>query len=185
MTIRSNPPGAFVYVDNYPIGVTPVSTDYVYYGRRQFRLVRDGFETLTTDQDVRAPWYEWYGLDFVSENVVPFKIRDERTLNFQLIPQQIPPREQLMGRAEEMRRANPPPQIVAPPPQAVTGPGAAPLVPPTPLAPPGQPGLQTPLVPPGQPPYQVLPPPSRAAGQPQYQTLPPGGQSMTTPPPGQ
>ncbi|MEI6037860.1 MAG: PEGA domain-containing protein, partial [Planctomycetota bacterium] len=32
MTIRSNPPGALVYVDDYQIGATPVSTDFIYYG---------------------------------------------------------------------------------------------------------------------------------------------------------
>ena len=34
MTIRSNPPGALVYVDDYQVGTTPVSTDFGYYGTR-------------------------------------------------------------------------------------------------------------------------------------------------------
>ena len=28
-------PGALVYVDDFPIGTTPVSTDFIYYGTRQ------------------------------------------------------------------------------------------------------------------------------------------------------
>ena len=36
LTIRSNPPGALVYVDDYTIGVTPVSTSFIYYGTRKF-----------------------------------------------------------------------------------------------------------------------------------------------------
>lgn len=42
MTVRSNPPGALVYVDDYQIGTTPVSTDFIYYGTRKIRLVKDG-----------------------------------------------------------------------------------------------------------------------------------------------
>ena len=47
MTIRSNPPGALVYVDDYQVGTTPVSTDFVYYGTRKIRLIKDGYDTLT------------------------------------------------------------------------------------------------------------------------------------------
>jgi hypothetical protein len=103
-TIRSNPPGALVYIDDYQIGTTPVSTDFTYYGTRKIRLVKDGFETLTVLQPVPTPWYEIPGIDFVSENLVPGEIRDERVLDYQLQPQVIVPTEQLMGRAEELRR---------------------------------------------------------------------------------
>ena len=58
MTIRSNPPGALVYVDDYQIGTTPVSNDFVYYGTRKIRLVKDGYETLTVRQPFPIPWYE-------------------------------------------------------------------------------------------------------------------------------
>ena len=56
MTIRSNPPGALVYVDDYTIGVTPVSTSFIYYGTRKIRLVKDGYETLTVMQPISPPW---------------------------------------------------------------------------------------------------------------------------------
>lgn len=104
MTIVSDPPGALVYVDNYEIGTTPVSVDFVYYGTRQFRLVRDGYETLTVERRISPPWYQYFPLDFVSENVVPVELRDERTLRFQLIPQVVVPTQQLLSRAEELRR---------------------------------------------------------------------------------
>src|SRR5688500_13325108 len=66
-TIRSNPPGALVYVDNHEIGVTPVATDFIYYGTRQIRLVKDGYETLTVLQGVPAPWYQYFPIDFFAE----------------------------------------------------------------------------------------------------------------------
>ena len=67
MTVRSNPPGALVYVDDYQIGTTPVSTDFVYYGTRKIRLIKDGYDTLTVQQPFPVPWYEIFPLDFVTE----------------------------------------------------------------------------------------------------------------------
>lgn len=106
VTIRTNPPGALVYIDNYQIGTTPVSTDFTYYGTRSIRMVKDGFETLTVKHSFHTPWYEYFPLDFVSENVIPWEIRDERALDFQLLPQFVVPEHQLMERAEGLRRGS-------------------------------------------------------------------------------
>jgi hypothetical protein len=103
MTIRTNPPGALVYIDDYEIGVTPVSTDFVYYGTRKIRLVKDGFETMTIYQRIPPPWYQYIGIDFVSENLYPAEIRDERSFDFQLVPQRIIPSSVIRQRAEELR----------------------------------------------------------------------------------
>ena len=100
LTIRTNPPGALVYVDDYQIGTTPVSTGFTYYGTRKIRLVLSGYETKTFLQPVPMPWYEYPGLDFVTENLVPGEIRDERVVEYQLTPQVIAPSQQLLGRAE-------------------------------------------------------------------------------------
>jgi len=132
MTIRSNPPGALLYVDDYPIGETPVSTHFTYYGKRKFRLVKDGYETLTEIRSIPAPWYEFFPLDFVAENIVPGEIRDQRTLDFQLRPQTAVPAEQLIARAEELRRGVQATGGAAPPIGGLRGPsatGAAPLYP--------------------------------------------------------
>ena len=56
--VRSNPPGAMVYVDNQPIGTTPCATSFIYYGTREIRLVKPGYETLTVNQPIPAPWYQ-------------------------------------------------------------------------------------------------------------------------------
>jgi hypothetical protein len=115
MTIRSNPPGALVYIDDYEIGTTPVSTDYIYYGTRKFRLVKEGYETLTVYQPMPSPWYEWLGIDFFSENVWPGKIRDERSYDFQMTPLVAVPAEQVLGRAEQLRAASRVMPAAAPP----------------------------------------------------------------------
>ena len=104
MTIRTNPPGALLYVDDYPIGTTPISTDFTYYGKRKIRLVKDGYETLTVMQSIPAPWYQYPVIDFVAENLVPGQIRDQRVLDYQMRPQMVVPTEQLLSRAEDLRR---------------------------------------------------------------------------------
>src|SRR5918998_6583708 len=100
MTSRSNPPGALVSVDDYEIGTTPVSTDFIYYGTREIRLIKDGYETLTVKQPIPAPWYQYFPIDFFAENVVPGEIRDERVIDLQMSPQVMVAADQLKNRAE-------------------------------------------------------------------------------------
>ena len=147
MTIRSNPPGALVYVDDYQIGTTPVSTDFVYYGTRKIRLIKDGYETLTVRQPFPMPWYQVFPLDFVTETIWPGEIRDERVVDLAMVPAGQVPAEAVVGRAELARRSagSGPPVPVAPvtvspavasPPASLPPAVAPPLAPPQPLPPP-------------------------------------------------
>jgi hypothetical protein len=104
LNVRSNPPGALVYVDNQQIGTTPCSVDFTYYGTREIRLVKPGYETLTVNQPIPTPWYQIPPLDFVSENLTPTKIRDNRTVTYDMAPQLVVPREQLLDRANQLRQ---------------------------------------------------------------------------------
>jgi hypothetical protein len=155
MTVRSNPPGAVVYVDDQRIGTTPVSTSFTYYGTRKFRLVKSGFETLTTLSRIPAPWYQIPPLDFVSENLIGREIRDERILDFTLEPQRVVPNTELLSRANGLRNSTAQGFLVpSPSGVSLTQPGL------------GVPGLQANPLPqqPFQPPVQV---------EPQMITLPP------------
>jgi hypothetical protein len=131
LTVRSNPPGALVYVDDREIGVTPVSTGFTYYGTRKLQLFKDGFETITAKHKFRAPWYQLPVLEFIVENLCPFEIRDERHVDFDLIPQQIVPNELLLERGQTLRMSNhqghttplwtAPPAVAHPSPAVVPG----------------------------------------------------------------
>lgn len=157
LMVRSNPPGAMVYVDNQPIGTTPCATDFVYYGTREIRLVKPGYETLTVNQPIPVPWFEIPPLDFVSENVVPKKIQDYRTVTYNLVPQVIVPTEQLLGRAEELRQSTLHGTVL--PASASSVPGVStPVLPAVPTLPPTTPAPE-PVAPPGG-------------------SLPPGGQPL-------
>jgi hypothetical protein len=171
LTIRSNPPGARVYVGDEEVGTTPVSTDFVYYGTRKIRLVKPGYETLVVNQPIPAPWYQIPPLDFVSEILVPGEIRDERVVNFQMVPLQPVVTEQFLSRGEQLRGASGIQQVS----------GAVPVVAPT------QPPAG--FVPGGAPPPFVLPEPATpgpangpSAGQTTPLFPPPGGGPAAAPP---
>ena len=171
MLIRTNPPGAMAYVDDYPVGMTPTATSFTYYGTRRIRLVKDGYETETLLQPVSPPWYQIPPLDFFAENVVPGSIRDYHAFDYQLKPQMLVPADQVLAQAEQLRRqthasAGTQPSALAPPgtpeayppmgtgqPSPMPGPGA--------VSPPAGPG------PSAAPPQSVGPLP--------YPVEPPGG----------
>jgi hypothetical protein len=185
MIIRTNPPGALAYVDDNEVGLTPVAISPIYYGNRKIRLVKDGCETLTLIQSVPTPWYEVPPLDFFSENLLPGKIRDVRTFDYQLQPQGVVPREELLNRAETLRHGTATMTGIATPGYRVNPPSPGRVVTPAP---------GTPVTPPmgGQPYYQLPPgasgsaapvgpingpPPSTAP------VSPPSGRPIYQPPP--
>jgi len=119
--IQSDPPGALVYRNGVPIGSTPVDDHFIYYGKYDFTLVKDGYETLHVQQEIPAPWYEWPGIDFISENLIPCTIRDVRRFNYKLNPVQHIRTDEILSRAEELRQRGrsigaPPPPPPPPPP---------------------------------------------------------------------
>jgi hypothetical protein len=177
LLVRSNPPGATVYVDNQPIGTTPCATNFIYYGTREIRLVKPGYETLTINQPIPAPWYQIPPVDFVSENLVPNEINDYRTVTYNLEPQVIHPIDQVMNRGEQLRSATqqgavlPAAAGIGPPQPPALGP---PMVGPAIVAP-NQGGVLPPgttLAPEAVPPGIVVPPSSGSGA------LPPGGRSL-------
>ncbi len=180
LMVRSNPPGAMVYIDNQPIGTTPCATDFTYYGTREIRLVKAGYETLTVNQPLPAPWYQIPPLDFVSENVVPRKIQDYRTASFNMVPQVIVPTEQLIARGQQLRQGTQQGAIMP----ASTGVTSIPVLPPGAVLPPGVMPNQPTFLPPtlGQPtlapPNAALQPELIAPPVPGAGTLPIGGQPL-------
>ncbi len=105
LTVRSNPPGALVYIDDQEIGRTPVSTAFTYYGTRKFRLVKDGYETIVVHQKFSAPWYQIPPLDFATENLWSQEIRDERVVEFELVPQANVGVHDVLAKADQLRSA--------------------------------------------------------------------------------
>ncbi len=66
-------------------------------------FVRDGFETLTVDEQIRTPWWSYFPLEFVVESLWPWTIHDVRYIHKPLVPQQEIPAKVTLDRANEMR----------------------------------------------------------------------------------
>jgi hypothetical protein len=64
------------------------------------------------------PWYQVFPLDFVTENLWPWEIRDERVVDLAMTPADSQPAEAVVARAQQVRLAAgslPPPPTAAPP----------------------------------------------------------------------
>ena len=66
-------------------------------------LVADGYETLQVQQNIEPPWYEYVGLDFISENLIPWTIRDRRVFQYHLEPRRLPNPKELLDQAQNLR----------------------------------------------------------------------------------
>jgi hypothetical protein len=107
MTIRTNVDlqgGALVYLDNEEVGYSPVSTGFTYYADREIKLVKEGYETVTLIQPIRAPWWDSLLLEFFSENLWPFTLRDERQFHFDLPPAASVSTGEVIQRGQQLRK---------------------------------------------------------------------------------
>lgn len=176
LMVRSNPPGATVHIDNQPIGVTPCGVDFIYYGTREVRLSMQGYETLTVNQPIPTPWYEFPGVDFVTENLIPNRIEDIRTVSYNLTRQRMAPAEEIVSRGQELR-GQVTPQGAAPIGSSFVAPGNAANV--------GSVNLGDPNMNPYNAPYNLTPPiqsqPTQPTLAPQQPALQPSLQPTLTP----
>jgi hypothetical protein len=103
LTVRTTPPGAVVSVDNQVIGTTPAASSFTYYGTREIRVEKDGYRTESLKQKINPPWYQFPGLDFVTDTLWPWEIRDERIVDIEMVPQTLDSTENVLGRADQLR----------------------------------------------------------------------------------
>src|SRR5438132_8845491 len=80
MLIVSDPPGATVFVNGENVGLSPASVPFIYYGKYDITLVRDGYQTTTEHHRIRRPWFEFFPFDFGAEVLYPGHIQDNRTI---------------------------------------------------------------------------------------------------------
>jgi len=101
--IETTPPGSKVYVNNRPVGFSPVDVPYTYYGKYAITLERDGYQTQLVEEKISAPWYAYPPIDFIAEHIYPFKVSDIRRLHYDLTPTVRPNIDELRYQAEELR----------------------------------------------------------------------------------
>lgn len=90
LTIRTDPPGALVYLNDALKGPSPVTFDFLWYGTHRVILKKDGFERVEELKKIRAPIYLWIPMDFVME-ALPVPIKEDYTWAYTLTPIAQPP----------------------------------------------------------------------------------------------
>jgi hypothetical protein len=102
LTIRSNPPGAQLYLNGVEVGRTPISRDFLWYGTYDVELRKEGYETLKTTGKVIAPWWQWVPIDFFAE---AFPLHDRRQLSYSMKLESAiaTDPELLLSRAEQLK----------------------------------------------------------------------------------
>jgi hypothetical protein len=111
--VETTPPGAAVFVNNVPYGSAPVDIPFIYYGKYDITLVKDGFQTRHVKQDISAPWYQYPPIDFFAESLWPWQITDLRPLHYDLEPLLQPNLDEIKRNADELRARSkelPPPR---------------------------------------------------------------------------
>lgn len=102
LTIRSEPPGAMVYLDEEPMGYTPVTFPFYFYGYRTLKLQKSGFRTYEKVRHVKPPWWQWPVISIFAD-LQPFPLNDEQSFDVALEPIGEIPRAAILERGKELR----------------------------------------------------------------------------------
>jgi len=103
LTINTKPQGALVVLNDEEIGQSPVTVPFNWYGDYKVRISKEGFETLKTHRRLKGPWYDKFPWDFFAQILNPKRIVDSYEWTFELAPQELPEREELLKRAEKLK----------------------------------------------------------------------------------
>lgn len=109
MTITSEPPGATATVNGVEVGRTPVSASFVYFGKYQVELEREGYEPLRASAKATTPIYECPPVDLIA-SALPMNITSNVNWHFVMEPEKSErpskeaAREALLQRAGELRK---------------------------------------------------------------------------------
>jgi len=104
MQVKSDPPGALVFVNGDEKGRTPYIEHFDFYGTMEFRLEKDGYRTKTELVKVKPPIYQRFPLDFFFEVIWPFKIVDGHTFAFNLDKRTKAEPEKVVKRARKLKK---------------------------------------------------------------------------------
>ena len=84
LQVRSDPPGAEVYVNGEFVGTTPHDQPFTFYGTYSIALRSPNHRAVHQLEPIYWPWWEQFPLDFVTENLIPFTLRDRRLFDYRL-----------------------------------------------------------------------------------------------------
>ena len=100
MHVRSDPPGAAVWLNDQQVGRTPFDREFVWYGNFDVVAREDGYQTLTTTREVTAPWWQWVPFDLLTDFL---PVRDDETMRLTLAPLGTPDPVAILRRGEQLQ----------------------------------------------------------------------------------
>lgn len=103
ITVRSDPPGARIYLDDVERGETPATFSFNFYGRRKLLLRKDGYEPAKEIIEVKAPLQSVFPLDIFFDLLWPLTIEENHTYDVVLQPLTEPDPQKLLFRARQLR----------------------------------------------------------------------------------
>ncbi len=104
VSINTEPEGATVFLNDQEVGKSPVKVPFTWYGDYDIIVRKPGYKTVHTNRRIDAPWYQWPGIDLVTECLIPFTVHDDRVVDTLVLEQQTrPSNQQLLDAANEMR----------------------------------------------------------------------------------
>ncbi len=103
ITVRSDPPGARIYLDDVERGETPCTFEFNFYGHRELVLRKDGYQTSKQTVVVEAPLHSFFPLDIFFDLLWPLTIEENHPYEVVLQPLTKPDPEKLIFRARELR----------------------------------------------------------------------------------
>lgn len=106
VAVRTEPPGAAVYLDDEKVGETPCEVEYVWYGERELVVELQGHRSVRETLALRPPWWQFFPLDFITDVLVPFTITDRVEVEYTLQRERASEEEveSILERADELRR---------------------------------------------------------------------------------
>ncbi len=89
--VRTQPSGARVFVDGEEVGRSPIRVAFDHYGTREVLVHLDAgtdsdrtYGAVSHLVELRAPWYQWFPLDLITETIWPWNFVDEHEVSIVL-----------------------------------------------------------------------------------------------------
>ncbi len=100
MHVRSDPPGAAVWLNDREVGRTPFDKEFLWYGTYDVVARADGYRAAKVNYQVTAPWWQWVPFDALTDFL---PVRDDETIDLHLTPLGEPDPAAVLTRGEGLK----------------------------------------------------------------------------------
>lgn len=100
MHVESDPPGAVVTLNDREVGRTPFDVDFLWYGNYDVVARLDGFQTVVTNREITAPWWQWMPFDLLTDCL---PVRDDERIELKLTPEAVPDPLAILYRGQHLQ----------------------------------------------------------------------------------